>query len=243
METVKLIKKNGHILCDINSKMALIDTGSPISLSDEDFEFLGDTYSPPANMMGVSTDDLAELAGFRIDILIGLDILSRHTIRLRLKDSEMDIGNDIPDGEVTANMADLMGMPVFPLSINKQNKKALLDTGAHLSYINPELVYGMKPIAQKDDFHPMSGSFNTAVYSLPTALDDDIMHLEYGVMKGDMHTMLDMAMKMSGTAAVIGTDLMSVYDCKISWQNKKISWTKRPIENLTTNPYKDSLLR
>ena len=227
MITLPTQKERGHLLVAIGNRRAIIDTGSPASISPEPFEFLGACHSPPSDIMGVTPRKMSELAGIQIDILIGCDILSQHTLQFRWNDDAMDAGNDLEDGPLCSKMDDLMGIPVFPLTIDRRPTKALFDTGAHLAYIDPDFVEGQTPSGQRNDFYPMVGQFVAPTYRVPTALDNTSLDIEYGILPDSLQSMLGMAMSMSGSTAVIGTQLLEHFDCTISWARHKISWRRR----------------
>jgi hypothetical protein len=152
--TLRFKPDKGHIILPLGDQMALIDTGSPASISSRPFSFGGERHTTPAQLMGFTTRQLSDLAGIAIDILIGCDILSRHKLRIRWHEQSIDIGDDTPDGDSVDEMETMSGCPIFPLRIANNNTKALFDTGAHLSYISPALVAGMAQTGQKADFHP-----------------------------------------------------------------------------------------
>lgn len=227
MITMPVLKERGHLLLLIGEKRAIIDTGSPVSMSLEPFDFLGSRHSPPSNIMGVTPHKMSELAGFQIDILIGCDILSSYTMRFRWIDSAMDVGDDILHGPILSDMDTLMGIPVFPLTIQGQTTKALFDTGAHLSYIAPKIVEGLTPSGERNDFYPQVGQFVAPTYRVPTALDEITLDIEYGILPDSLQMMLGMAMNMADATAVIGTQLLDHFDCTIAWTHQKMSWQKR----------------
>lgn len=227
MQTLTTLNKRGHIIVPIGNKRAVIDTGSPTSMSPEPFDFLGDKHSPPATIMGVTPGKMSELAGFQIDILIGCDILSKYTLRLRWRDDLLDEGDDIPDGPLLSKLETLMGIPVFPLVLAGRSTKALFDTGAHLSYIDPGLVHGQTPSGERDDFYPFVGHFKAPTFVVATALDPTPMDIEYGILPNSLQMMLGMAMTMSDSSAVVGTQILESFDCTISWKRETISWRRR----------------
>ena len=223
--TLNIRQDGGHILLPMDDRIALIDTGSPVSFADEPFSFGGESYSPLTEMMGVTTQTLSELAGFKIDILIGCDILSEHTIRFRWNDKCIDIGDDIQDGAIASRMETLQGSPIFPLGIGAIDTNAIFDTGAHLSYIRPALVEGIAQTGEKADFHPFNGHFTAPTYKVNSRLSNHDFDLEYGILPGLLLQALNMAFLISGSSAVIGTQLLEHFDCTISWKRKMISWS------------------
>lgn len=227
MATMPILKERGHLLVMIGEKRAIIDTGAPISISAEPFDFLGMRHSPPSNVMGATPRNLSDMAGFQIDILIGCDILSPHTVCFRWGDGVMEVGEHIQHSPVVSKMDALMGIPVFPLMIQGLRTKALFDTGAHLSYITPKLVDGLISLGQRHDFHPLAGQFVVPTYRVATALDEITLDIEYGVLSGSLSEMLERTMAMSDSLAVIGTQILDYFDCTISWTQQQISWKRR----------------
>lgn len=226
MQTMTILKQRGHLLVLIGNSRAIIDTGSPSSMSPVPFDFLNQRHCPPTNIMGITPEKMTELAGIQIDLLIGCDILSQHTIRFRWRDGLLDVGDDIPDGPISAELETLMGIPVFPLTIRGRPTKAFFDTGAHLSYIDPELVERESPTGQQNDFYPFVGQFTAPTYRITTALDHESLEIEYGTLPDSLQTMLGMAMEESDSSAVIGTQLLETFDCTISWTRNRISWQR-----------------
>lgn len=227
MQTMKILKERGHLLVWAGNSKALIDTGSSTSMAPAPFDFLGQREYPPTNIMGVTPQKMSDLSGIRIDLLIGCDILSRHTIRFRWREGLLDIGDDISDYPTSTELDTLMGIPVFPVTLRGRPTKAIFDTGAHLSYIDPVLVQGEYPVGQRNDFYPFVGQFTTPTYRIATALDNAPLEIEYGTLPDSLQLMLGMAMNMSDSSAVIGTQLLDAFDFTISWTRNRISWQRK----------------
>ena len=225
MITIDFTEIRGHILVPVAYGQALIDTGSPGSCAPEPFQFARREYAPPAAMACFSPERLSELSGIQIDALIGCDILSELTVRFRWHDRKIDVGEDVPDAPSHEHFTPLMGTPVFSVGLGGREVKALFDTGAHLSYIDPALVAGMQASGEKADFHPLSGPYIAPTYMVSTSLGGFEHDLEYGVLSGTVAQMTAMAMAASGTSAIIGTSLLEHFDCTISWERNTVSWT------------------
>lgn len=227
MITLPIQREKGHLLVGIDNRRAIIDTGSPTSMSLEPFEFIGTRHCPPSNIMGITPGKMFELCGFRFDILIGCDILSAHTLRFRWNDGAVDVGDDLEEGPLSSEMESFMGIPVFPLEIQGRATRALFDTGAHLSYIDPDLVEGQVPSGQRNDFYPTVGQFVAPTYRVPTALDSTAIEIDYGILPDSLQMMLGMAMSLSESSAVVGTQLLEHFDCTLSWHRQTISWRRK----------------
>ena len=216
----------GHIIVPISTGNALIDTGSPTSFAAAPFEFAGRRHAPPTGMMGVTTETISELADIRIDALVGCDILNGFgAMRIRWNDGVMEFSDRFADDKATDMMDNLAGIPVFPVRLGEISTKAIFDTGAHLSHIDPELVSSMTPISHKDDFNPINGKFTAPVFSVSTTIADRTYDIEYGILPGTLGLMTSMTMRMTSSSAVIGTAILEHFDVTISWHDGTISWT------------------
>jgi len=196
-------------------------------MSCNPLEFFGTVYTLPASIMGVTPQEIGELAGIQMDALIGCDLLSQHDIRIRWKDHALDIGDQLPDGQITSNLRIFMGIPIFSVCLRGNNMSAIFDTGAHLSYIDPQLVSGEVPLGECDDFYPFVGRFTTPTYLVSTALDENPIDVEYGILPDALQVMLGMVLLLSGSSAVIGPQLLNHFDCTVSWARETISWTRK----------------
>jgi hypothetical protein len=224
MITIGFTEIRGHILVPIAYGQALIDTGSPGSCAPKPFHFAGREYAPPSTMACFSPERLGELAGMRIDALIGCDILSALTARFRWHDRKIDIGEDVPDFPFHESFTPFYGTPVFSVGLGGREARALFDTGAHLSYIDLALVAGVEATGEKADFHPLGGHYVAPTYMVGTTLGGSVHDLEYGVLSGTVARMTAMAMADSGTSAIIGTGLFEHFDCTVSWERGTVSW-------------------
>ncbi len=217
----------GHLIIPFPGCDALVDTGSPVSFGRGPIELAGKRFDLPESMMGMTTEAMGELADMRIDALVGCDILtSLHAMRIRWNDGILEFADGFPPGEVDDRLDTLAGTPVFPVTINGKAGKAIFDTGAHLSYIDPALVAEITPTGEKEDFHPLNGRFLAPVYNVSTAIDAQANGIEYGVLPGMVGVMASMAMGMAGASAVIGTSILRHFDVAVSWREGIISWRR-----------------
>ena len=77
---------NGHLIASIEGRSVLIDTGVPISISNEsEWYFLHEVRSLSQDYMGVTIDYLNTMVGAKIDVLMGMDILKNYHITVDLK--------------------------------------------------------------------------------------------------------------------------------------------------------------
>jgi len=63
--------------------------------------------------------------------------------------------------------ADLfLRLTMMELKVDGDVIPLLFDTGAKISYIDPDYVDGMTPLAERENFYPTLGRFTTPVYEL-----------------------------------------------------------------------------
>lgn len=227
MQTLQFRKEQGHIIIPMDKRMALVDTGSPFSISQGHFEWCGRKHAPQTNFMGFTTQKISKIAGIQIDILLGCNVLSEQDIRIRWRDNELDVGSDIPDAPIVGKLSTIERLPIFPITLKGRDTRAFFDTGAHLAYIAPEIVKEDKPLSKRDDFYPFVGRFTVPTYLVSTTLHGITFDIEYGVLPDSLQGMLGMAMTKAGSLAVIGTQLLEHFDCTISWARQTVSWRQR----------------
>ncbi len=224
MKSYKIDTYNGHILLNLNGIYAIIDTGSPISISNQTLEFLNKRYKLPDSFMGIKVNQISELAGFRIDAIIGNDILSKYKFKIRFKDRFIDFGDEIEHGNIKHNIIGITSI-IFNVTIDNRNTYAILDTGAFISYACKELVANKTNIGKKEDFYPIIGKFKTPLFELPTSIDNrSVINLHYGILPKNLEYLYDSFKSMTCTEAIIGTQIFEKYNCIISWKDNLISW-------------------
>lgn len=225
MLSLKILNTGSHIILPLNNMNALIDTGAPISISNGPFEFLGKKYKLPKSIFGFTVDELSKLANYKIDILLGMDILSKFKFRIRLKDGYIDFGKDVPDGKTYHKIASIMSL-TFPVHIENREVYAIFDTGAFISYASEFLVEHKGQINVKEDFYPIIGKFKTPVYKLETSIDGkNKLEIEFGLLPEKLKNLYSI-FKNTTTQAIIGTQLLEHYNCTIFWEKDQISWEK-----------------
>ena len=224
MQTFKILNENNHIILNVNGMRVLVDTGSPTSIASAPFSFMGKEYELPKSIMGIDTSKISSMSGFKIDVLLGNDILSKYEIRIRLAESAFDIGDEVPLGSVSSDMSTELGIPIIPIVINNNPVNAILDTGAHLSYIDPSFVTGRESFESKNDFYPTVGRFSVPIYKMPTRIGNYSREIEFGTLPESLQSTFGIIARMSNVKAIIGTQLFSYINCTFSCRQSKVFW-------------------
>ena len=77
---------DNHVIVVDKKKRFLIDTGSPISISNEnEIEIFGMTYESTKRYVGEDIDKIGNLVGCHLDALIGNNILKNHIFEINFK--------------------------------------------------------------------------------------------------------------------------------------------------------------
>lgn len=72
---------DGHLVIKENGKTLLLDTGSPVSLTDlSSFSFNGHEFNGHRNIGGKDISDVSGQLGRNIDVLVGMDVLYLFTL-------------------------------------------------------------------------------------------------------------------------------------------------------------------
>lgn len=80
-QTFKLEVFEGHLIVLHEGLEILIDTGSPVTLSNLDqIELMGNTYQCHNQMVGCTFDSIKEMLGRDIDVLLGMDVLRNYRL-------------------------------------------------------------------------------------------------------------------------------------------------------------------
>jgi len=224
MISLKFEKVNSHIVVDHEGLNMLIDTGLMVSIADKPIDFIDRKYSALNSVMGVNIDMISKLAGFKIDAIIGLDILSNYKLRIRWNDGFLDFGQDVPDGKIVQKLSYDICV-IFPIKIDGIKTSGILDTGASISYVSDELVKNKTIINQKEDFYPLIGKFTTSIYEIPVSIyGRKTINLEFGILPGMLKIVHGIVMSSIGIKAILGTQLLTKYNCTIDWDEEVISW-------------------
>lgn len=227
-----LISK-GHHLVKIEDKVLVIDTGSPISFSvtgninsikinENDYEMIN-------NLVKVDGNALHEFIGVNIDGLIGVDILSKiggvffnkleKTITFT---SENDFHNSV---RVPIKLFGVMGMYYIDCKFTAggNNIKSLLDTGAYMSYIDPEIAKFGVPDGNVLDYSPTFGGWiETTKVKLPVIIGSEKQDISMAMMTQAIKAQLSMI----GCKAILGINEIQWDKMLIDLRNNELVYEK-----------------
>ncbi len=208
---------NGHLLISENGMTMLIDTGSPFSIFDTDLEFCGKHFGQFNNRINI--DKIANLLGMHIDALIGYDIISQFSVlfdypgqRITFSDKPMTL-----DGADSMPFSLIMGIPNINLSVHGQEGPYFLDTGARISYVEPQVTNGMTAVGEEEDFYINFGNFRTLVFNVEVMLEQHQFNVRFGNLPGHLNAEL---IGRTGVHGIIGYDLFEHFKILIDSPNR-----------------------
>tara|TARA_B110000263_G_C15098807_1_gene414327 strand:- start:54 stop:716 length:663 start_codon:yes stop_codon:yes gene_type:complete len=210
---------DNHLILISNNCRYLIDTGSPVTISNsEKIEIFNTNYKTSTNYLGLTVEGLSKSLGTNIDALIGGDVLKNHIFKIDYKNKLFIILDEINTNNESIDIDLFMGIPIIEIEINGNRIRTFLDTGAKISYINSTYVENLKPIDNRQDFYPTVGDFETDIYEFPIIFNDSKIDLTFGVLP----TQLEQTLSFGNTKGIIGNDIFLYYCMIFDYKNKKI---------------------
>ncbi len=225
MKTFKLTLFKGHPIITENENSILIDTGSPSTIhTTNQLTFISDNYNAYTNYVGLTADKLSDMVGMNITTLLGADILSKYKILLDYKNLEVIFSkNEIECEGQTISITSFLGIPIIELELEGRKIKCFLDTGARLSYLTNGLTSGHQSIGTDEDFYPGAGNFTTECYTIDTTFGNETFTVKYG----NLPTLWEMTLRLSGTNGIIGFDFFNTFKILLDLGNNKIRFVKQ----------------
>ena len=195
----------GHLLIDVEGRRYLVDTGSPWSIGGAPVRLGGREFALQASdLMGNTSEALAEMVGTPFDGLIGTDILGQFDLEISLAEGTLALSVaqlEMPGG---SPLQSLQGVPLLECEVNGEPVRMLFDTGAPLSYLSEECVQGCTTLGEVEDFHPLLGRFRVTTYSVPVSAWGQGMTIR----AGRMPSIMEAALGFGGADGVLGTEVL-----------------------------------
>ena len=143
-----------------------------------------------------------------IDMLIGMDILRNHVLTFNKSRQKIIIDNEPNQSNyahaLTLNISNIMGQSyvLCIIGINGKRVRAILDSGAWISYLSSTYLDGVEAIGEIHDYNPILGEIRTSKHRSRIQIDDTNQNIEVG----KMTPILEMTMKVLNVDAIIGLD-------------------------------------
>ncbi len=224
--TYPLDTRNDLVIALVGDKRVLIDTGSPQSFGKQaPINFLGEEVTPDGSaMMGMaSIESVNEFLENPVDALFGGDMIGDHPFRIDFTNKTITFLAEgySEEGGAVVPLNVTMGGLVFNMGLNGREVSAVLDTGAHYSYLTenqPETAGFTREI---EDFTPMTGRFTSRMGEVPVVLAGKELVFEFGILSG----MLGGLLSMLGASGVVGAALLKKFVVLVDYKaGKMVLW-------------------
>ena len=212
----------GHPIIVEGKHRILIDTGAPSTIHRSgEIQFCGEDYDCTVNYMGLKISNISELLGMEINTLLGADILSEYKILFDYANKLVTFSkDDINFVGKTLDITDFMGIPILQMSVNNQELKFFLDTGARLSFLSSDITRNYKCVGTEEDFYPGVGPFQTECVEVPTVFDGQLHLFKFG----NLPDLLQMTLMLGGAHGIVGYDFFSQYQVLLDIRNRKLTY-------------------
>ncbi|MFN4299676.1 MAG: hypothetical protein ACK4EX_08115 [Thermaurantimonas sp.] len=224
MKQFQLQLFKGHPIINDGENRILIDTGAPSTIhSSDSLNFLSKSFGCTTNYMGLTVSKISDMLGTEITTLLGADILSEYIILLDYQNQVVEFSKQEIDIDGTqADISNFMGIPIIKMTVDNQELKFFLDTGAKLSYLSDSLTSNFGSVGTDEDFYPGVGKFQTECFEITTVFGDN----EFVVKYGNLPTLLQMTLMLGGTDGIIGFDFFNNFKVVLDLKNNRLKYAK-----------------
>lgn len=200
----------------------MIDTGSPISMSNKGYIKIEDQYCFLHHRMGSDdTERVMGLTGTDKDGLLGMDILKDHSLMMDYETYEAFIDpTEFGKPAFTADLDMEVGIPRITGTIFGKEHKFFLDTGSVLSFLLAEMTKKRPENRWEKVVHPIYGPFLTPVYRLGVRIVDT----EFSLLFGRLPDYLEQPLVFGGVSGVIGYEYLSLTRVLLDFKNGKLTF-------------------
>ncbi|HUR00750.1 MAG TPA: DUF6569 family protein, partial [Gemmatimonadaceae bacterium] len=205
--TRPLVIRRGHILLrGGHGRLALLDTGSPVSIGrGSEYTIAGRSYNPSTGMHSV-LDAAGEHIGRRVEWLFGHDFFADNRVLIDWRSRVARILSPsavISDG-LSIPIELVMGVPVVRGRSGTKRISAVIDSGASLSYVPADVVEGLTPVGKRKDFYPGFGEFETDVWRIRADIGGRRLLINAGILPPMLQMMFGMILGSDGW--IVGSD-------------------------------------
>ena len=213
----------GHIVIRSNGQNLLLDTGSPITFSQEKFVKLGERRAVKyREFQGVDCDTISGFIGCPIDAVVGMDVLTGLNLSIDAGRREVTIGGRRPLGsDFSGDLEYLMGVPIVKLKVGGRNVRMIVDTAAKLSYLDSGILEHHLHVGVETDFYPGIGEFTSETYHVPIELGNHDQIMTFGKLPGLLSILLDSF----NADGILGFELYKKGEVYLSFKENRLYWT------------------
>ena len=214
----------GHPIINDGENRILIDTGAPSTIHASDsLNFCSESFGCSTNYMGLTVSKISDMLGTEITTLLGADIISDFKILLDYQNQVIGFSKQEVDiNGIQADISNFMGIPIIEMTVDNQELKFFLDTGAKLSYLSESLTRKYESIGPAEDFFPGVGKFQTECFEIPTIFGGHEFVVKYGNLPKPLQPLL----MLGGTDGIIGFDFFNNFKVVLDLKNNRLKYAK-----------------
>lgn len=205
-----------HFIITDNGKRALIDTGCPFIINDENKQ------SKPMGKLYLN--DARRNVDPTIDEFRGLEYFAQRKVLFDYRKAVVviaDQGDEVDPVHPVAEFP-ISGLPqriVFSAVIGGVKRNLIFDTGASIAnYLTESIAKTGTSCGTVEDFHPQKGKYTVNLLSLPVEVGGETVDIPFGVQPAD----IDRDVQMSGAVGVIGVGLYKNFQVLVDLPNKRL---------------------
>jgi hypothetical protein len=114
----------------------------------------------------------------------------------------------------------VMGVPVVTGRSSRGRVRAVIDSGASLSYVPADVVQGLTPIGKRSDFYPGFGEFETDVWRVRAEIGGRRIIISAGILPPMLQMMFGLILGADGW--IVGSDFFRNRVTVIDYANRRI---------------------
>ena len=195
----------GHIIVEHDGELLLLDTGAGKTFYDA--------------FRGIRVSELARLLGRPLDGVLGMDRLKNKV--LSLTRDRVQCNGEVPL-RLGAPLDYVDGLPCVEIRINEIRCRALIKTGAAVSYVSEWLISTDKHTRTLDDIHPVHGRFRVRMFANHFTVGDKRYFADVGQMPGVFASLSSI-----GVDAILGADLLYRFDMVLDFCRDRLHLLSR----------------
>ena len=220
--TRPLVVREGHMLIrGGRGRLALLDTGSPVSIGrGQEYRVAGQAWNPSTTMHAV-LDAAGTHLGRPVEWLFGHDFFAANRVLIDWPAGQVHLleRNHAEQDGISIPIELVMGVPVVMGRSSRGVVRAVIDSGASISYVPAALVEGLTPVGRRKDFYPGFGEFETDVWRVRAEIGGRRLTIQAGVLPPTLQMMFGLLLGPDGW--IVGSDFFRGRKIEIDYARER----------------------
>ncbi len=220
--TRPLVVSKGHMLIrGGRGRLGLLDTGSPVSIGrGQQYRIANQVWNPSTTMHAV-LDTAGTHLGRPVEWLFGHDFFAANRVLIDWPARQVHLlDRNHPEQEgISIPIELVMGVPVVTGRSRRGIVRAVIDSGASISYVPAALVEGLTPVGRKKDFYPGFGEFETDVWRVRAQIGGRRLTIKAGMLPPTLQMMFGLLLRPDGW--IVGSDFFRGRKIEIDYARQR----------------------